>query len=201
MFIFKSDFQLDGDSGNESIEVLYNKGSDNSFHLIDSEGLDENSLSNFNSNHPVFYSGDGNLRVSDGGFTAQAGLWFGYINYLLFDGLNADAGGTGALGWVQATQEIELTPTIGKCLISTPTAGSDGDTINSASSEYDGNVYTSVVNFQSVNFRVGLQVNRVFTNNTASEISAVANGTKADNTDYLAFLGNNNITNLFCADT
>ena len=193
LFIFKSDFQLDGDSGNESIEVLYNKGSDNSFHLIDSEGLDENSLSNFNSNHPVFYSGDGNLRVSDGGFTAQAGLWFGYINYLLFDGLNADAGGTGALGWVQATQEIELTPTIGKCLISTPTAGSDGDTINSASSEYDGNVYTSVVNFQSVNFRVGLQVNRVFTNNTASEISAVANGTKADNTDYLAFLGNNNI--------
>ena len=194
LFMFKSDFQLDGGSGNESIEVIYNKGTDNNFHLIDSEGTDEGSITNFNSTHPVFYSGDGNLRISDGGFSAQAGVWFGYINYLLFDGLNADAGGSGALGWTQATQEIELTPTVGKCLISTPTAGSDGDTVNSASSEYDGNVYTTVANFQSVNFRVGLQVNRVLTNNTASLISSVVNGTKADNTtDYFVFLGNNNI--------
>ena len=39
LFMFKSDFQLDGDSGNESIEVLYNKGSSNAFHLKDSEDV------------------------------------------------------------------------------------------------------------------------------------------------------------------
>jgi len=199
LFMFKSDFQLDGGSGNESIEVIYNKGTDNNFHLIDSEGTDEGSITSFNSTHPVFYSGDGNLRISDGGFTAQAGVWFGYINYILFDSLNADSGNAAydstAIGWTQATQEIELTPTVGKCLISTPTAGSDGDTVNSSSSEYDGNVYTTVANFQSVNFRVGLQVNRVLNNNTASQITSINNSaSKNDNiTDYFVFLGNNNI--------
>ena len=48
LFIFKSDFQLDGGVGNESIEVIYNKdsGTGNAFHLRDSEGVDENSLTN-----------------------------------------------------------------------------------------------------------------------------------------------------------
>ena len=192
LFTMNSDKQLDGDNANETLLIAYDDN-DSAIDIKDSDGWDAGQITNFDSDHPVFYVGDGNLRAGDGDFDdAVSNKWFGYIEDERFDSLNADSG---AVGWTQANQSIEK-PIVGNCLISTPFAGSDGDTVNSSNSEYDGNVADAsgndVADVASVNLRVGVQYNS-FRGGNAAHYNSIANGNKTDNTDIYPLFGNYNI--------
>tara|TARA_Y100000592_G_scaffold33767_2_gene53580 strand:- start:1686 stop:4388 length:2703 start_codon:yes stop_codon:yes gene_type:complete len=108
--------------------------------------------------HPVFYAADGILRVGDGDLVND-GQWFGYKNTTFFSGTNASATNT---TWFSSDQKISK-PTSGNCLISTPTAGTDTNGVNSTASEYIGNVIDAsgddVADASSINLRVGFQYN------------------------------------------
>jgi hypothetical protein len=165
LFILDADRKVsDNAESNESLIIAYDNGG-NSFDINDSGGWSTNEIT-LNTNHPVFYSADGILRVGDGGLTQNDGRWYGYISDRKFNGLLADSGNIN--DWIDSTQNIK-SPTNGKCLISDPQVGSDGDTINSSNSEYDGNIADGsgdreVVEASSVNLRVGFQHNEVFQN-------------------------------------
>ena len=191
LFVMNSDKQLDGGDANETFIVLYDDGG-NTFDIKDSENWDTDQIS-LDTSHPVFYVGDGNLRIGDGSFTND-GRWFGHLSSddEKFSGLYA---ASGTLQWIDESQPIK-SPTVGNCLISTPFAGSDSDGVNSSSSEYIGNVADNsgddVADLASVNLRVGLQSFQLLSN-TASDTTPT-DGTDGDTpSDYYPFVGNNNI--------
>ncbi len=178
---------------NETLLFLYDTVS-NAFDVQDSGGftLDEISI---NTTNPVYYNADGILRIGDGSF-ANEGKWYGYIAGAKFDGLNADSGDIN--DWISTDQSI-TTPTKGICLISDPTVGSDGDTVNSSNSEYDGNVADGSgdrepVEHSAVNLRVGIQHTEIF-QNTTTDWSRNTNSplrcTASDTTEMYPILGNN----------
>ena len=190
LFVMDSDKQLDGGDANETFIIAYDDGG-NSFDIKDSEGWDTAQIS-MDTNLPVFYIGDGNLRIGDGEFdNAVNNQWFGYITDERFNGLLADSG---AVGWVSANQPIQ-SPTVGNCLISTPFPGSDSDGVNSSSSEYIGNVADAsgedVADVQSVNLRVGLQYTELLDN--ASSGWAGTNANLSDDTTYYPLIANKNV--------
>ena len=192
LFTMDSDKQLDGGSANETFLIAYDDN-DSAIDIYDSEGWDAGQITSFDSDLPVFYVGDGNLRVGDGEFDDnENNKWFGYIEDERFDSLNADST---ALGWTQANQAIAK-PTAGNCLISTPFAGSDGNTVNSSNSEYDGNVADAsgndVADVSSVNLRVGVQYNS-FRGGNAASYGSPTNANKTDNTDIYPLFGDYNI--------
>ena len=179
LFTMSSDKQLDGGIANETFIIAFDDH-DNAIDIKDSEGWDNNVITNFDTDHPVFYVGDGNLRAGDGEFDDTVNnKWFGYIEDERFDSLLADSG---SIEWTQANQAIEK-PTLGKCLISTPFSGSDTNGVNSSSSEYIGNVIDltsdDVADLSSVNLRVGLQYNS-FRGGNAASYNGIANATKSD---------------------
>tara|TARA_R100000152_G_C6781969_1_gene217820 strand:+ start:1333 stop:4731 length:3399 start_codon:yes stop_codon:yes gene_type:complete len=192
LFTMKSDVQLDGGSSNETFIVAYDDDN-NTFDIKDSEGWDTDVI-NLDTQDPVFYIGDGNLRISDGGLT-NATQWRGYIDSTQekFDSLNADSG---TIGWLTEDQSIK-TPTAGICLISTPYTGSDNDGVNSSSSEYIGNVADGsaedVVDFSAVNLRVGVQYFQLL-GNVASGWSVLnSKATLSDDTTYHPLFEGNNV--------
>lgn len=198
LFTMASDKKLNGTNANETFVIAYDD-TDDAIDIRDSGGWNANQITSFDSDLPVFYVGDGNLRVGDGEFDdAIKNKWFGYIKYILFDGTNADSGNAGydstAIGWTQANQAID-TPTVGNCLISTPFAGSDSNGVNSSASEYIGNVADAdgedVADVSSVNLRVGLQFNKLFAN-TASALGVIG-GTLSDDSTYYPLIGDNNV--------
>jgi len=199
LFTMNSDKQLDGDNANETLLIAYDDN-DSAIDIKDSDGWDAGQITNFDSDHPVFYVGDGNLRVGDGEFDNTINnKWFGYMNYVTFEGLNADSDDAAydstSIGWAQANQSIEK-PTVGTCLISTPFAGSDSNGVNSSNSEYIGNVAddsgNDVADVSSVNLRVGVQQNS-FRGGNAASYGGATNANKTDNTDIYPLFGNQNI--------
>ena len=66
LFSMGSDKQLDGGSGNETFLIAYDDGQ-SGFDIRDSEGWDTNQITagTFDSDLPVFYVADGNLRIVD----------------------------------------------------------------------------------------------------------------------------------------
>ena len=179
LFTMSSDKQLDGGTANETFIIAFDD-TDNAIDIKDSEGWDNNVITNFDTDHPVFYVGDGNLRAGDGEFDdTVSNKWFGYIEDERFDSLLADSG---SIEWTQANQAIEK-PTLGKCLISTPFSGSDTNGVNSSSSEYIGSVIDlssdDVADLSSVNLRVGLQYNS-FRGGNAASYGSVTNASKSD---------------------
>ena len=198
LFSYKSDRKLDGTLSNETFLALYDDN-DSAIDISDSDGFDDSVITTFDSDLPVFYVGDGNLRVGDGEFdNAINNKFFGYIEEDRFDGLNADSG---SIGFVQSNQAI-LKPTLGHCLMSTPTAGSDSNGVNSSASEYIGNVAEGaggdVVDVASVNLRVGFQYNSYRGGNAAYYNSITGNAVKADvdgtgNMSVYPLFGDNNI--------
>ena len=190
LFTMSSDKKIDGSSSSETFIVAYDDGQD-AIDIRDSGGWNANQITSFDSDLPVFYVGDGNLRVGDGEFDDnESNKWFGYINYRLFNGLNADST---ALAWTQANQAIQ-SPTVGNCLISTPFAGSDSDGVNSSASEYIGDVANDsgedVADVSSVNLRVGLQFNELLPNGHGDWAGARVNLT-TDTTYYPLIAGVN----------
>ena len=205
LFTMNSDKQLDGDNANETLLIAYDDN-DSAIDIKDSDGWDAGQITNFDSDHPVFYVGDGNLRVGDGEFdNAINNKWFGYMNYVTFEGLNADSDDAAydstSIGWAQANQSIEK-PTVGNCLISTPFAGSDSNGVNSSNSEYIGNVADAsgndVADVSSVNLRVGVQQNS-FRGGNAAHYNSISNANKTDTLpdgsamDIYPLFGNYNI--------
>jgi hypothetical protein len=198
LFSFKSDRKLDGTLSNETFLALYDDN-DSAIDISDSDGFDDSVITTFDSDLPVFYVGDGNLRVGDGEFdNAINNKFFGYIEEDRFDGLNADSG---SIGFTQSNQAI-LKPTLGHVLISTPTAGSDTNGVNSSASEYIGNVAEGaggdVVDVASVNLRVGFQYNSYRGGNAAYYNNITGNAVKADvdgtgNMSVYPLFGDNNI--------
>jgi hypothetical protein len=198
LFSFKSDRKLDGTLSNETFLALYDDN-DSAIDISDSDGFDDSVITTFDSDLPVFYVGDGNLRVGDGEFdNAINNKFFGYIEEDRFDGLNADSG---LIGFTQSNQAI-LKPTLGHVLISTPTAGSDTNGVNSSASEYIGNVAEGaggdVVDVASVNLRVGFQYNSYRGGNAAYYNNITGNAVKADvdgtgNMSVYPLFGDNNI--------
>jgi len=84
-----SDKKLDNRNSNETFIIAYDD-TDSAIDIRDSEGWDANQITNFDSDLPIFYVGDGNLRVCDGEFDDSVeNKWFGYINGHRFAGLNA----------------------------------------------------------------------------------------------------------------
>ena len=193
LFVMASDKQLDNTEVNESFIIAHDAGG-NSF---DIKQVVANAWStaqiSLTTTNPVFYVGDGNLRIGDGGFNNTSNSqWFGYIEDERFNGLLADSG---AVGWVSENQAIQ-SPTVGNCLISTPFPGSDSDGVNSSSSEYIGNVADAsgedVADVHSVNLRVGLQYTELLAN-TASDWTTTTSHTLSDETTYYPFIANNNV--------
>ena len=89
LFSFKSDRKLDGTLSNETFLALYDDN-DSAIDISDSDGFDDSVITTFDSDLPVFYVGDGNLRVGDGEFdNAINNKFFGYIEENRFDSLNA----------------------------------------------------------------------------------------------------------------
>ena len=85
LFTMSSDKQLDGDTANETFIIAFDDH-DNAIDIKDSEGWDNGVITNFDTDHPVFYVGDGNLRAGDGEFdNAVNNKWFGYIEDERFD--------------------------------------------------------------------------------------------------------------------
>ena len=197
LFSYKSDRKLDGTLSNETFLALYDDN-DSAIDISDSDGFDDSVITTFDSDLPVFYVGDGNLRVGDGEFdNAINNKFFGYIEEDRFDGLNADSG---SIGFVQSNQAI-LKPTLGHCLMSTPTAGSDSNGVNSSASEYIGNVAEGaggdVVDVASVNLRVGFQYNS-YRGGNAAYYNSITGAAKADvdgtgNMSVYPLFGDNNI--------
>jgi len=301
LFSYKSDRKLDGTLSNETFLALYDDN-DSAIDISDSDGFDDSTITTFDSDLPVFYVGDGNLRVGDGEFdNAINNKFFGYIEENRFDSLNASlerfeqitvacvadvsrsldgkyfdiygadnhkyqvwidvnnsgtpqpagsgsyihsievttitedmdadevaeqvagainsnseftasddsgtvtitlvdngektdasAGDSGftvtvvttgnPLGFAQSNQAI-LKPTLGHCLMSTPTAGSDTNGVNSSASEYIGNVAEGtggdVVDIASVNLRVGFQYNS-YRGGNAGYYNSITGATKED---------------------
>ncbi len=179
LFSYKSDRKLDGTLSNETFLALYDDN-DSAIDISDSDGFDDSTITTFDSDLPVFYVGDGNLRVGDGEFdNAVNNKFFGYIEEDRFDGLNADSG---SIGFAQSNQAI-LKPTLGHCLMSTPTAGSDTNGVNSSASEYIGNVAEGaggdVVDVASVNLRVGFQYNS-YRGGNAAYYNSITGAAKED---------------------
>ena len=197
LFSYKSDRKLDGTLSNETFLALYDDN-DSAIDISDSDGFDDSVITTFDSDLPVFYVGDGNLRVGDGEFdNAINNKFFGYIEEDRFDGLNADSG---SIGFTQSNQAI-LKPTLGHVLISTPTAGSDTNGVNSSASEYIGNVAEGaggdVVDVASVNLRVGFQYNS-YRGGNAAYYNSITGAAKADvdgtgNMSVYPLFGDNNI--------
>ena len=125
LFVMGSDRKVSSPSttGEFSLIIVYDVD-DTEFDIYDTAW--STSQISLQTNHPVFYVVDGNLRIGDGALL-QNGQWFGYISSTKFDSLNASSGSINA--WVSSDQNI-ASPTTGICLISDPTIGSDGDTVN-----------------------------------------------------------------------
>ena len=89
LFTMASDKKLDGTNANETFVIAYDD-TDSAIDIRDSGGWNANQITTFDSDLPVFYVGDGNLRVGDGEFDDSIkNKWFGYINENKFSGLNA----------------------------------------------------------------------------------------------------------------
>ena len=157
----------DNSSSNESLIFVYDDGG-NSFDVKDSGAWNTAEIS-LDTSNPVFYSSDGVLRIGDGDLIVS-GAWYGYVNRTLFKSLNSSSGLIN--NFISENQSIQK-PSSGKCLISDPEVGSDGDTINSSNSEYDGNIADGSgtrepIVHSSVNLRVGIQHNEVFENDVTA---------------------------------
>jgi hypothetical protein len=196
LFVMGSDRKVSSPSttGEFSLIIVYD-GGNFEFDIYDGS-WSVNQIS-IQTNHPVFYLVDGNLRVGDGALL-QNGKWFGYISSTKFDSLNASSGSINA--WISSDQNI-ASPTTGICLISDPTIGPDGDTVNSTNAEYDGNIADGsgsleVVTHSSVNLRVGIQKLETFANSSIAwsrNSSSPSNATLSEpaETEIYPPLGNN----------
>ena len=162
LFVMGSDRQLDGgESQDESIIFCYNANT-RSIDAKDSEGWDFNVISCGISGGcvPNYYSADGVLRIGDSGFINNTRR-FEYVEDERFNGLNSDSN---PIGWVDSDQNI-LSPTVGKCLISTPSKHVNQDSsngINGPLQEYNGVATDTTSRHQvlekdAVNLRVGVQ--------------------------------------------
>jgi hypothetical protein len=88
----KSDKRFDGTDSNETFVIVYDTD-DNAIDIKDSTSWNDNIITSIDTNHPVYYVGDGNLRVGDGEFkSGTSNKWFGYINEHRFSSLNAGSG-------------------------------------------------------------------------------------------------------------
>jgi len=190
LFTMDSDTDISGADSNETFIIAFNENSgSNKIDVRDSSGWDVSTFS-LGSDNPIYYVGDGNLRIGDGDFNNTANSqWFGYITDTRFDGLFSTSG---TLGWTSANQPIEK-PTVGKALMSTPFAGSDLNGVNSTASEYIGTGGNA--DYASISLRVGLQYTELH-NNTAvyHTITGAGISTVTDDvTTYYPFIGNNNV--------
>jgi len=173
LFVMDADRKVSGGSAesDESLIIVYDDGGD-SFDVYDSGGWSTAEIS-LDTSHPVFYAADGILRIGDGALS-QNGKWYGYIGETKFASLRPEQADT---DWISFDQNIS-TPTSGRCLISNSNPDVNGDTINSGSGEYDGNVAdnasaSKVVEHSSVNLRVGFPYkNQIQNEQTTWEINS-----------------------------
>ena len=157
LFVMDADRKVsDNSEADASLVIVYDNNASSSnrgFDVFDTSwSINEISL---DTNHPVFYVVDGILRVGDGAL-AENGKWYGYIGETKFASLRP---AQAVANWISSDQNISI-PSSGRCLIANSNVGSDGDTVNSLSKEYDGSVVNNssssrVVEHSSVNLRVG----------------------------------------------
>jgi len=198
LFAMDSDKNIAGADSNETFILSYNTNSGSKqVDVRDSSGWNTSVFGTGGSDLPIYYVGDGNLRLGDGNFdNAVNSQWFGYITDTRFAGLLSTSG---SLGWESEPQPIAK-PFVGKALMSTPFAGADVNGVNSSVSEYIGTGAGAVADFSSLNLRVGLQYTELHSNTaayhtiTGAGISTVTD----DTTTYPPFIGNNNV-DVVCA--
>ena len=172
LFVMDADRKVSNNSeSDESLIIVYDNGG-KSFDIYDSGGWSTAEIS-LDTSHPVFYVADGILRIGDGALS-QNGKWYGYIGETKFASLRPSQADT---DYISLDQNI-FSPTSGRCLISNSNPGSDGNTVNSGSGEYDGNVADNTsasrtVEHSSVNLRVGFPYkNQIQNTQTAWEINS-----------------------------
>ena len=196
LFTMSSDRQLDGGVADETLIFLH----DNANHTIDikdsetgvNNGWDTAQINMGGATIPVYYNADGVVRVSDSTFT-QTPQWFGYIDDQRFASLNSVGP---AVGWFNALQSL-VTPTLGKCLISTPMIAADAHGIFSDAAEYKGNVIDDatsadqVAAHTAVNLRVGVKLNEIIASGHADWDYNIDNynNPSADSTDIYPCIG------------
>ena len=190
LFTMSSDRQLDGGVADETLIFLYDDGGD-TIDVKDSEGWDTAKINMGGNTIPIYYTADGVVRVSDIALV-QNSQWFGYIDDVRFNSLNAVGP---AAAWVNVEQSL-ATPTSGHCLISTPAVGSDSNGIFSSASEYIGNVIDDggtddVVDHSAVNLRVGVQFNEIIASGHADWDASIENynNPSGDVTDLYPCIG------------
>ena len=190
LFVMSSDRKIDGTLSDETLIFCYDNGS-NTIDIKDSDDWNTAKITFDGSASPMYYNADGVVRVSDSNLVRDP-EWFGYVIDERFDGLNADSG---SIGWINVDQKL-TTPTSGKCLISTPIAGSDSSGIFSSSSEYIGSVinagiHFNVVDHSAVNLRVGIQLNEIIASGHADWDFNIqqTNNPSSDSTDIYPCIG------------
>jgi len=191
LFVMSSDRKIDGTLSDETLIFCYDNGS-NTIDIKDSDDWNNAKITFDGSASPMYYNADGVVRVSDSNLTRDP-EWFGYVIDERFDGLNADSG---SIGWINVDQKL-TTPTLGKCIISTPAVGGDANGIFSSSGEYigtvidDGTSSDQVANHSSVNLRVGIQLNEIIASGHADWDFNIAqtNNPSSDSTDIYPCIG------------
>ena len=181
LFVMSSDRKISssGAESNENLIFVFNDTSNN-IDVLEKDGTWTTGVITLANGMTDLshYIADGHLRIFESGFAvdAQSNRFYGYLDYKLFATLNAKSG-TAVCGWSDEKQEI-ATPTDGKCLISTPHAGSNTEGINSSAAEYIGTTGSdsvvddgganNVVATTAVNLRVGLQYTKLLENDVAA---------------------------------
>ena len=155
------------------------------------------------SSQPLFYNADGVLRVYDRAL-ANDPMWYGHIKPERFAGItaiNSDGSGTDPLNdWVSTTA-APAAPTTGYGVMSTPQVGGENAStnpayddqnggVNSAATEYIGLVSAEFCAINSVNLRVGVQMDDI-TFQTVSDIDSGTIGTPTNVSEIIPFIGVN----------
>jgi len=154
------------------------------------------------SSQPLFYNADGVLRVYDRAL-ANVPKWYGHIKPERFAGItaiNSGGSGTGLNDWISTTA-APASPTTGYGVMSTPQVGSENAStdpayddqaggVNSAATEYIGVLAAEFCATNSVNIRVGVQMDDI-TFQTVSDINSGTTGTPTDVSEIIPFIGVN----------
>ena len=148
------------------------------------------------SSQPLFYNADGVLRVYDRAL-ANVPKWYGHIEAERFPGVTQirSSSGSALNDWVSSDASIAA-PTTGKVLFSTPQVGTDVsgsnpdyDTsnggVNSANEEYIGAASVKFLADNSLNLRVGVNMNNVV-QQRATNVNV--DGTEADSHELISFI-------------
>tara|TARA_R100001082_G_scaffold16399_1_gene8287 strand:+ start:2588 stop:5695 length:3108 start_codon:yes stop_codon:yes gene_type:complete len=154
LFVMGSDRKVSDNSVNDESLIFLHDVNNENIDVLDSGGWSTSEIVLANSSaRPVFFAADGVLRIGDAN-DYNLTDWYGYIGRTLFSSLDA---ATVLNNWYNENAKC-ANPVSGQCLISTPFKADDTTGVNSNKLEYIGAVGSSLMNTNSLNLRVGVNI-------------------------------------------